>query len=166
MQIQFPFYSHHSVIRLFSQDQSHCFYSAPKSGHGTPHSSNFHLPSCITYQEYRQIPNQGFRIDPLGMHCSLSSLISQRIKSVFIEKIIQETKRQLGENVSLVIGGFHLLPYSSEYASSITRMVKEDLEVRRVAPTHCTGDTARAIFKEIYQEDYLYFGLGTKLPLP
>ncbi len=39
-------------------------------------------------------------------------------------------------------------------------MVKEfrELGVKRVAPTHCTGEEATRLFKEEYKEDFLSVG--------
>lgn len=82
-----------------------------------------------------------------------------------IEEIIKKTRKYIGKNVSLVVGGLHHLPYSSEYVYNIARLMKDELGVKYVAPTHCTGEKAIAIFKEFYKEDFHYFGLGTKLLL-
>ena len=82
-----------------------------------------------------------------------------------IEEIVKETKEHLGKNVSLVIGGFHLGPYSPDYVSNIAKVMKDELEVEQVAPTHCTGEEAIEIFKGLYKENFHYFGLGAGLPL-
>ncbi len=82
-----------------------------------------------------------------------------------IEEIIKETKKYLGKNVLLVIGGFHQSPYSSDYITNIAKMMKDELGVRHVAPTHCTGEEAIKIFKDIYKENFHYFGLGSRLSL-
>ena len=82
-----------------------------------------------------------------------------------IEVIVKETKEYLGKNISLVIGGFHLDPYSPDYISNIAKMMKDELEVDQVAPTHCTGEEAIEIFKDLYKENFRYFGLCSRLPL-
>lgn len=80
-----------------------------------------------------------------------------------IEEIIKETKKYLGKNVSLVVGGFHHLPYSSDYIHNIAKMMKDELEVKYIAPTHCTGEKAIEIFKDVYKDNFHYFGLGSRL---
>jgi metal-dependent hydrolase (beta-lactamase superfamily II) len=38
--------------------------------------------------------------------------------------------------------------------------------VRRVAPTHCTGDGAIEVFEEIFGENALWAGLGARITVP
>ena len=57
------------------------------------------------------------------------------------------------DKVYLVLGGFHHPPVSC---------VKEfrKLNVKKVAPSHCTGDAVRNAFKEEYKEDFIEYGVG------
>jgi 7,8-dihydropterin-6-yl-methyl-4-(beta-D-ribofuranosyl)aminobenzene 5'-phosphate synthase len=80
-----------------------------------------------------------------------------------VENIVQETRDYVKSNVSGVAGGFHLIPYSSENISDLANMMKEELQVNWIAPGHCSGDSARQIFKELYQDNYRYFGLGSRI---
>jgi len=80
-----------------------------------------------------------------------------------VEEIVRETKKYVKNNITGVAGGFHLLPYASEYISDIANMMKKNLQVNWVAPGHCTGDSAHKIFKELYQDNYKYFGLGSRV---
>ncbi len=83
-----------------------------------------------------------------------------------VEAIVKETRDSLNVNVALVTGGFHLLPYTSEYITDLAHTMKDELGVRQAAPTHCTGNDAIEIFKEIYMQDYLMGGLGAKIIFP
>lgn len=80
-----------------------------------------------------------------------------------VERIVLATKKYLGKKVVGLLGGFHLLPYSSDYISDVSEMIKEELRVSWVAPTHCTGKSAQRIFQAIYKEKYRYFGLGSRI---
>ena len=82
-----------------------------------------------------------------------------------IEEIVKATKSHLGKNVALVIGGFHHGPYSAEYVTSIAKLMKDELGVKQVATSHCTGEKAVNIFKDVYKDDFLTSGLGSRLPL-
>ena len=82
-----------------------------------------------------------------------------------IEEIIKETREYLGKNISLVAGGFHHIPYPPNYIFNIAKMMKDELGVKHAAPTHCTGEKAIEIFKEVYKENFHYFGLGSSLLL-
>jgi len=78
-----------------------------------------------------------------------------------VENIVQATNDYLHMNLFGVIGGYHLHSYSSEYVSNLAKQMKSELKVKWVAPTHCTGDDAQLIFKELYGENYKYFGAGS-----
>ncbi len=80
-----------------------------------------------------------------------------------VEEIVRESKKYLTDNVTGVAGGFHLLPYSSDYISDIANMMKQDLQVNWIAPGHCTGDEAHKILKALYQDNYKYFGIGSRI---
>jgi len=83
-----------------------------------------------------------------------------------IERIVEEAKRATDADVALVTGGFHLGPYSREIITQLARMMKDDLGVAAVAPTHCTGDVGMAVFQEVYGESCLKAGLGTRISFP
>jgi len=58
-----------------------------------------------------------------------------------------------------VMGGFHL----SDASDKTIRRVIDDMKslgVRTVAPSHCTGEGARALFKAAWGADFLDGGLG------
>jgi 7,8-dihydropterin-6-yl-methyl-4-(beta-D-ribofuranosyl)aminobenzene 5'-phosphate synthase len=68
--------------------------------------------------------------------------------------------REIGqENVALVVGGFHLGSASEARVASIIDAFRR-LGVQQVAPCHCTGDRARAIFRRAYGPDYSACGVG------
>ncbi len=70
---------------------------------------------------------------------------------VNIVKRAKELMRK--EKIYLVLGGFHHPPISC---------VKEfkKLGVEKVAPSHCTGDTAREAFRKEYKENFIEYGVG------
>ena len=82
-----------------------------------------------------------------------------------IEEIVKETKHHLDQEISLVIGGFHHIPYSDDYVSTIAIMMRDELGVEQVACSHCTGEKAVKIFKDIYKKNYCAGGLGSRLML-
>jgi 7,8-dihydropterin-6-yl-methyl-4-(beta-D-ribofuranosyl)aminobenzene 5'-phosphate synthase len=82
-----------------------------------------------------------------------------------VEKIVAKVKDDLKRDVALVIGGFHLLPYSAEKITQVVKTLKGSLGVKRVAPAHCTGNLAFKIFRELYGDDYMFAGLGSEVAL-
>lgn len=82
-----------------------------------------------------------------------------------VEEIVLAAKKHLKGNVELVIGGFHLMPYSDETITQLAHRMKEELGVKRVAPAHCTGHLGFKIFRRVYGEQYHYAGLGSRIQL-
>jgi 7,8-dihydropterin-6-yl-methyl-4-(beta-D-ribofuranosyl)aminobenzene 5'-phosphate synthase len=65
-----------------------------------------------------------------------------------------------GDRVALVVGGFHLKDADTrEIAEAVEEL--RGLGVARVAPTHCTGDAARARFALEFGDDCIPVGVGT-----
>jgi len=81
-----------------------------------------------------------------------------------IVKIVQTAKELVDNEVLLVIGGFHLGGYSSGEIDKIISNF-EHLGVKYVGPCHCSGDTARKLFKEEFGKDYIDVGVGKKVDI-
>ncbi len=76
-----------------------------------------------------------------------------------IVKIVQAVKEMTNEEILLAMGGFHLKGDSEEKIEQVVEAF-EELGVRYAAPTHCTGDKARTLFKQHYKDKYLPVGAG------
>ncbi len=61
--------------------------------------------------------------------------------------------------IYLSLGGYHLGRTSRAQIEKIVREFRE-LGVKKVAPTHCSGDLTRALFKEAYGDDFIQAGVG------
>jgi len=71
-----------------------------------------------------------------------------------ITSIVKKAKELMKKDgVYLVLGGFHYPPLSC---------VEEfkELKVEKVAPSHCTGDSAREAFRKEYGKDFIEYGVG------
>ncbi len=77
-----------------------------------------------------------------------------------IEAIVQAAQKILKRKIYLVGGGFHLIPYDRGYLEDLARRMRDDYGVEAVAPAHCTGHLAFAIFRQVFGERYRFFGLG------
>jgi 7,8-dihydropterin-6-yl-methyl-4-(beta-D-ribofuranosyl)aminobenzene 5'-phosphate synthase len=78
--------------------------------------------------------------------------------------IVTEAKRQLKEDVYLVLGGFHLFQSNDAAIGAIIASFR-DLGVKKVAPCHCSGNRTRQLFREAYGTDYIELGVGSRIPL-
>jgi 7,8-dihydropterin-6-yl-methyl-4-(beta-D-ribofuranosyl)aminobenzene 5'-phosphate synthase len=105
----------------------------------------------------------------LGATIKEQSLIVSTVKGLVIvagcahpgvANIVEKAKELTGMEVHIVLGGFHLSGESENMISSIIERFRE-LRVVKVAPCHCSGDRAKALFKEEFGEDYMEVGVGT-----
>jgi 7,8-dihydropterin-6-yl-methyl-4-(beta-D-ribofuranosyl)aminobenzene 5'-phosphate synthase len=81
-----------------------------------------------------------------------------------IVEIVRAAKQQRGKAVRLLIGGFHLLRQSK----ARIRVIIDDLKalgVAQVAPSHCTGGAAMALFREAWGTDFVDGGCGAVIEL-
>ncbi len=76
-----------------------------------------------------------------------------------IVDIVRKAKDLTDEEIYLVLGGFHL---GEANELELERIVNEfrKLGVRKVSPTHCSGDRAKQIFEEEYKDDFVGNGVG------
>lgn len=76
-----------------------------------------------------------------------------------IVNIVRKAKELFDKKVYLVLGGFHLSSVANSELIKIVSSFKE-LEVEKIAPSHCTGDSARGLFKQEYKNDFIESGVG------
>ncbi|MGC9359608.1 MAG: MBL fold metallo-hydrolase [Anaerolineae bacterium] len=81
-----------------------------------------------------------------------------------VVNIVAKAKEVSGEPIELVMGGFHLSGTGQAGIRSIVDDFQE-LGVHRVAPTHCSGDLARRMFKEAYGDAFVSAGAGLRLEI-
>jgi 7,8-dihydropterin-6-yl-methyl-4-(beta-D-ribofuranosyl)aminobenzene 5'-phosphate synthase len=82
-----------------------------------------------------------------------------------IEKIVEAARSTINRPVHLLLGGTHLLPAKDDQISSIAASLRDNWNVRYIAPVHCTGEPAFAILKESFGDRYIYAGLGSTVLL-
>jgi 7,8-dihydropterin-6-yl-methyl-4-(beta-D-ribofuranosyl)aminobenzene 5'-phosphate synthase len=68
-------------------------------------------------------------------------------------------------DIYLVMGGFHLGDKSAQDVEAIIAELKR-LGVRRVAPSHCTGEAAIRQFSAAFGADFIQAGAGLRITLP
>ena len=77
-----------------------------------------------------------------------------------VVSITEKAKQILPDrNIYLVMGGFHLDAASDLELKSIIKGFR-NLGVKKAAPSHCSTDRCRELFKEEYKEDYIENGVG------
>ncbi|MDY0268109.1 MBL fold metallo-hydrolase [Trichloromonas sp.] len=76
-----------------------------------------------------------------------------------VADMAEQARTYLGKNIYLLMGGFHLGGSSDAEIHAIIKRLKA-LGVRKVAPSHCTGDNAIELFRKAWQDDFMEGGLG------
>jgi 7,8-dihydropterin-6-yl-methyl-4-(beta-D-ribofuranosyl)aminobenzene 5'-phosphate synthase len=110
----------------------------------------------------------------LGLSIKEQSLVLKTSKGLVIitgcahpgiVEIVDYAKKLFKEAVYLLIGGFHLTGKTQQEVTAIAKQL-DGLKVERVAPCHCSGDTARNLFKRHYGNNYIECGVGLLLDIP
>lgn len=81
-----------------------------------------------------------------------------------VVEISRKAKEYFNDNILFVMGGFCLSGYEKEAIQDIITNCKK-LQIRFIAPTHCTGDVAIDLFKQAYGENYIKVGTGKTITL-
>lgn len=107
---------------------------------------------------------------PLGEAIEEQSLILRTSEGVVlltgcshpgIANIVKKAKELFPDDRLLfVTGGFHLLSTPRGIVRKIAEELKQ-LGVEKIGPSHCTGEEARDIFKDIFGENFVEAGAGT-----
>jgi 7,8-dihydropterin-6-yl-methyl-4-(beta-D-ribofuranosyl)aminobenzene 5'-phosphate synthase len=82
-----------------------------------------------------------------------------------VADMAEQAQTYLDKNIYLLMGGFHLGSKSNKEILSIISRLKA-LGVRKVAPSHCTGDKAIQLFRKIWADDFIEGGLGAIIEVP
>ena len=80
-----------------------------------------------------------------------------------IVKIVERAQKiHPDKQISLIAGGFHLMHHSIQQVKEISARLKR-LQVNRIAPSHCTGDSAIQIFKQEWKQNFVDFNIGNSI---
>ncbi len=79
-----------------------------------------------------------------------------------IENIAKLFKEKLNEKIYLLMGGFHLLHTSRKEIYKVINKLKE-LGVEKIAPSHCTGDTAMKLFEKEWEDNFIKAYVGAEI---
>lgn len=82
-----------------------------------------------------------------------------------IARIVETAERLTGKRSHLLLGGFHLGGASRTGIQAVVARLRS-LGVRKVAPSHCTGEAATALFRQAWGHDFVEAGLGAVIVVP
>jgi len=81
-----------------------------------------------------------------------------------IVHIIDRVKDTFKKDIFMALGGFHLAGFEKKEIREIIRKFR-DSGIKKVGPAHCSGDEARTLFQEEYQDDFIKVGVGKKIEI-
>ena len=76
-----------------------------------------------------------------------------------VGEIAAAARRYMQKEIYLLMGGFHLLANTDTKVREIINNLKL-LGVKKIAPSHCTGEKAIALFREAWGKDFIEGGCG------
>ena len=76
-----------------------------------------------------------------------------------VADMAEQAQVYLGKDIYLLMGGFHLGGRSDAEIQAIIQRLQA-LGVKKLAPSHCTGDKAMRMFHEAWGDDFIEGGLG------
>jgi 7,8-dihydropterin-6-yl-methyl-4-(beta-D-ribofuranosyl)aminobenzene 5'-phosphate synthase len=82
-----------------------------------------------------------------------------------IVTVISTVKEQRQSSVDCVTGGYHLNHLDARELMETIGGLQES-GVRRVAPSHCTGDEAINLLRELWDDDFVEGGAGAVMEFP
>jgi 7,8-dihydropterin-6-yl-methyl-4-(beta-D-ribofuranosyl)aminobenzene 5'-phosphate synthase len=80
-----------------------------------------------------------------------------------VEAIVRQSREELGSDIALLVGGYHLLPYERPTLEALAARLSGELGVKQVAPAHCTGHLGFLALMEAFGDRYRFFGLGSRI---
>lgn len=108
--------------------------------------------------------DHGIKEQSLLVHTTKGMILVTGCAHPGIIEIIKKAKTIAREDIYMVVGGWHL---SSAGEREIKGIIDTFLRMRiqKVAPCHCTGDRAMAMFKSEYAENFIKAGVGCIIKL-
>ena len=82
-----------------------------------------------------------------------------------IIKIVESAKNKFSNNqVYSVFGGFHLMDKDTRVIEGIVNRL-EDMAIKKVGPTHCSGKIAEELFEKKYKNHFISIKTGENLSI-
>ncbi|HEY6252095.1 MAG TPA: MBL fold metallo-hydrolase [Candidatus Angelobacter sp.] len=81
-----------------------------------------------------------------------------------IEEILTASSA-VDPHIHTLVGGLHLVKASDAEIERLVNVLHDRWKVDRIAPGHCTGEPALAKFRQVFDQSFLYAGLGSVLEI-
>ncbi len=115
--------------------------------------------------------DRGAAIIDINFGCPVKKVVNGHAGSslmrdeVHAAKILEATCT-IDDRVLCIFGGLHLVLTKEPEIQRIAWALRDQWQVERIAPGHCTGEPGFAALQEVFGENYLFAGLGESVQLP
>ncbi len=130
--------------------------------------------SLILVSSFQKIEENIFSLGELNGAIPEQSLAIRTSKGIVIITgcahpgiidILEKAKSSFpGEAIYLAMGGFHLHAQTNDEIKSIINKMFE-MKILKAAPCHCSGDKARNLFKDAFDNNYIEIGTGRTIKI-
>lgn len=79
-----------------------------------------------------------------------------------LKAIFKKAKEIINDNIFALIGGLHLKDKKEDEILHLVEFLKNE-GIKYIAPSHCTGDLARKLFKDAFNSGFIEAGAGTHI---
>jgi len=131
--------------------------SLPPNSQGISEPLHLYGPFYSTGDDFERFNEQG-----LVIRCGEGGALITGCGHPGVVAMVEKAEDELGIEIHTVIGGLHLMSCSKKELATISKRLKE-LGVKKICPTHCTGDNAIACLKEAFGEGYIPGGTGREI---
>jgi 7,8-dihydropterin-6-yl-methyl-4-(beta-D-ribofuranosyl)aminobenzene 5'-phosphate synthase len=104
--------------------------------------------------------DHGIKEQSLLIHTPKGMILITGCAHPGIVEIIKKAKSIAKEDIYMAIGGWHLSSVGEREIKGIIDTFQR-MGIQKVAPCHCTGDRAMAMFKREYGENFIRAGVGS-----
>jgi 7,8-dihydropterin-6-yl-methyl-4-(beta-D-ribofuranosyl)aminobenzene 5'-phosphate synthase len=166
---------HTGGLAAFLARNPHVTVYVPESFPASFQQEVTHLGATIeTVSGPRQLLDSVHSIGEMGWDIKEQALIVDTPRGLIVitgcahpnvADMAEQAHGYLGKNIYLLMGGFHLGGSSEAQIRAIIKRLKA-LDVKKVAPSHCTGDKAIRMFRDAWQDDFIEGGLGAVIDIP
>lgn len=136
---------------------------SPYLGYGSKYPSVAELDGFGETSEDNEIKFAGLPELSLSLATDDGEVLLVGCSHSSVQKIILETKAYTGNEIDLLYGGYHMLPYDREEINMVATQLHNELKVKQIAPAHCTGHLAFKILQDTYGNKYRFAGLGEQI---
>lgn len=133
---------------------------------------NYDVHTAID-QNIRQIGHNVFLTGEMGFQIREQGMVIRTEQGLVlitgcghpgVDRMLKKITKKFDEPIYLVIGGFHMEEYGEHEIDHVINTFK-NLDVKSVAPGHCTGQRAMEKFRMAYRQNFIRSGTGKIIEL-